>query len=208
MSLTLNPQLSKRGKVISLILFFVFTIAGISKGMVSVFYLLYLFWCDELLKTIFDGVAFISQRESIKDRTSFLSNLKGRFFLLMIYFVFIIVVFGMIINFKTTELIQHNFGVFFFQNPWFNLSLLTFFFRELNEALFKKENEIYSHHAFSPGILTLHLSIILGFLLFAFTAWRNQSAFTEHNNLSTILAIVPFLLIKLFFDYRAIQNEA
>lgn len=168
--------------------------------------MLYLFWCDELIRTIFDVLAYIFQPEHIKDKKQFGQNLRARFFLLGIYFVFIIVVFGLMMEFNNENLLQLNFEVFFFKNLWFNLTITNIVGRELYEFFSNDSSQIHSHTALSPGMIVLHISIIFGAFAYLFVAIKLPEAWNSIGNLRSLLAALPFLLLKLFFEWKGLTK--
>lgn len=190
---------------ISLVAMTVFTLIAIAKGQITVFYVIYLFWWDELLKTIFDVVALVTKHRQIPDSKSFRFSLQGRFFFLAIYIVFIVVFFGFLIDHDQGQQMIDNLEIFFFKNPWFTFTIIGFFIRELSEFLTQSENEIHSLDTLSPGIITLHISIILGGFLFGFFTWNKDA--TIDIALTRIALILPFLLLKLFFEWNSKRYE-
>lgn len=178
----------------------ILTIVAVASKNISVFYIIYLFWWDEVLKSIFDLLKNWSKRHQLENPKSYSSNIGGRFFFLSIYIVFIIVFFGLMIDSKNTDMIGLNFEVFLFMNPLFNFSLLSFLLREI--YLFRHpEEQIKTHHLLSRGIITLHISIILGILMWAFVSLKLQHLETY----ATIFAVIPFLLIKVLFEVYEIK---
>jgi hypothetical protein len=120
----------------------------------------------------------------------------------MVYIVFIIVFFGFMIDSKNKDMIGLNFEVFLFMNPLFNFSLVSILLREI--YLFRHpEASIITHTAFSSGIITLHISIILGILLWAFITLKLQ-AFESY---AVVLSIIPFMLLKVFFEIQEIKYK-
>ena len=168
----------------------------------TVFYILYLFWWDEFLKTVFDRLRYQFKKSQLVNPLVQLSNTKSRLFMLMIYLVFIFVFFGLILDWNNSNLVITNFEIFFFKNSLFNFSLLTFLLREI--YLYNKETSIITtHHFLSPGVITLHVSLVLGIFLSFFL----KREFIIFENYTAILAIIPFLIIKLFFEIKEIKSK-
>ncbi|WP_299225247.1 hypothetical protein [uncultured Psychroserpens sp.] len=180
----------------------VLTCIAVYNKSVSVFYLLYLFWWDELLKTSFDLLKYVSKKQELNLPKSSLINIRTRFFFLMIYIVFIVVIFGFVIDWKNNDLVINNVAVLLFKNTLFNFSLVTFLCREVY-LYFREENLFIGHHILSQGIITLHLSLIFGILLWFFLTQKIQ-LFEAY---ASIIALIPFLLIKLYFEVREIQHN-
>ena len=199
MSLTQNHRIAL-AEYLSLGAMTLFTIIAVANKSISVFYIIYLFWWDELLKSVFDILKYVFKKSHISNPKSFFLDTKGRFFFLMVYIVFIIVFFGFMIDSKNKDMIGLNFEVFLFMNPLFNFSLISILLREI--YLFRHpEASIITHTAFSSGIITLHISIILGILLWAFITLKLQ-AFESY---AVVLSIIPFMLLKVFFEIQEIK---
>lgn len=197
-----KEEKSTLAEYLSLFALITLTVIAIANKNISVFYIIYLFWWDELLKSIFDIFRYWFKKNQIENPKVYFSNMSGRIFFLIIYFVFILVFFGFMIDFKDYDLVGLNFEVLFFMNPLFNFSLLSFLLREIylykfNDAVLKP------HHVLSRGIITLHVSIILGIFLWAFITMKFQSL----KAYATIFSIVPFLLFKIYFEVQEIKSN-
>ena len=199
----INKKHKILGEYLSLIVMTCITIMAIYSKQITVFYIIYLFWCDEFLKTIFDGLRYRFKKEQIQNPTNYILNIKNRFFMLLIYLVFIIVCFGLILDWNNTDLVLGNFEVFFFKNTLFNISLITFLLREI--YLYKNNQLVLnSHHLLSSGIITLHISLILGIML----SFLIKKEFVVFENYAAVFAIIPFLLLKLYFEIQEIKYNS
>ncbi|AJR02782.1 hypothetical protein [Siansivirga zeaxanthinifaciens] len=195
-------QRPKIAEYLSLFVMTLITVLAIYNKQITVFYILYLFWWDEFLKTVFDRLRYQLKRNQLVNAVVQLSNTKSRLFMLMIYLVFIIVFFGLILDWNHSDLVLSNFEIFFFKNALFNFSLLTFLLREIYK--FRSDSHIgLTHHLLSPGVITLHVSLILGILLSFFL----KKEFIVFENYVAVLAIIPFLILKLFFEIKEIQYK-
>jgi hypothetical protein len=187
---------------LSLFAMVLFTSIAIVNKNISVFYILYLFWCDEFLKTIFDYLRYRFKNNASVYAPQYLSNTKSRLFMLMVYLVFIIVFFGLILDWKNQDLILSNFEVFLFKNQLFNFSLITFLLREVY-LFWNGTQPTASRHLLSRGIITLHVSLLLG-MLFWFLITKKIMMF---QNYATIISIIPFLILKIFFEVQEINAK-
>lgn len=186
---------------LSLFLMTIITVFSIINKQTTVFYILYLFWFDELIRTVFDRLKFYFRKNQIEDLSVFLSDNNNRFFMLSVYLVFILVFFGLMMDWKHYEIIGNNFSVFFFQNSLFNSSLITFLFREY--YLFKNNKaQLESKTLLSNGIIILHLSLIFG-IFFWFISTKKILFFQEY---ATLISIIPFLLLKIIFEIKS-ENQ-
>lgn len=178
------------------------TLLALNQKTISVFYILYLFWWDEFLKTIFDLARYAILKRKIQNPKIYLSIIKSRLFLLLVYLVFIVVFFALILNWRDTDLVLINFEVLFFKNWLFNFSIITFILREIYN--FQNDIRGYApHHMLSKGIITLHMSLVLG-MLFWFLVTKKFMFFMDY---ATLFSVIPFLLIKLFFEIQEIKNR-
>lgn len=176
----------------------ILTIVSVVSNQTTVFYILYLFWCDEFIRTVFDRIKYHYKQNQIENPMEFLSNNKERFFMLFVYFVFITIVFGLVINWKNYDIVGANFTVFLFQNSFFNYTLITFILRE---AYLYRENNLAleSKTLVSNGIIILHISLIFG-ILFWFLSTKKFHFFQEY---ATLISIIPFLVLKIIFEVKS-----
>lgn len=176
--------------------FLLTTILGIINEEVTVFYVIYLFWAQELLRTLVDFfyILFL-QKKTFSENWQFIKISFGSFFILWVYFAFIAVLFGFMLNRNNSELLINNIQVLTFHNLYFNITILVFlaqyiYFRS------KTNNAGLQLHIFNFRHIILHISIILGALI--------QLAIVPKLHIETkwtaALVILPFLLLKLFFD--------
>ncbi len=195
----MNPT-NKLVKYISLLVITVFTIFEIINKQTSVFYILYLFWFDEFMRTVFDRISYQYKTKNIENPVLFHQLNKERFFLLGVYFIFIVVLFGIIIDWKQMELIGLNYATFFFKNMYFNFSLLTLIAREI--YYYQSNNNLkQAKSVTSNGIIILHISIVLGMFLW-FLSTQKFQFMTDYSN---VISIIPFLLLKIVFESKAAE---
>jgi hypothetical protein len=199
----IKDEKSALAEYLSLFTMISLTVIALVNKNVSVFYIIYLFWWDEILKSVFDVLKYWFKKHRIKNQKEYLSNTTGRLFFLMIYIVFIIVFFGFMIDWKNPDLMGLNFEVLFFRNVFFNFSFLSFLLREIYLYIMD-DQEINPHGVLSRGIITLHISIILGVLMWAFITLKLKSL----QAYAMIFAIIPFLLFKIYFEILEIKNNA
>lgn len=204
---SLSLKKSRIAEILSLIVLSIITILAIANKQISVFYIIYLFWFDELLKTIFDFLKSIFKRTTITNLSQYKTFVKSRFFMLAIYLVFIIVCFGFMLDWESTDIIIGNFEVFFFKNHWFNFSVLGFLAREIAEYYYEDTTQPLAHHIASKGMITLHLSIIFGVFIWAFSSGKFGDINLNLGVYKSALAILPFLIIKFVFEIMEINQR-
>lgn len=186
----------KRIETISIILFSIFALL---RSEITVFYMLYLFWWQSFIHISVNVIKTIGHKNA-PNRSSLMRYIGGNFFLLFIYLIFIIVLFGTILNFKNTDLVLLNFQTIYFKNWSFNLNLIfifvfTVFFKKL-----EPDKITSSMAAFTIKNIILHISIILGALIQFFIVLRYDTIFTEDNLWGSVLVIAPFLILRALFD--------
>ncbi|HNS41896.1 MAG TPA: DUF6498-containing protein [Taishania sp.] len=183
---------------LELIYFLLFTLWGVANGQVTVFYLIYLFWFQELIRTIVDLFFIIKQQKTIAERWFSAKNSFGGFFILFIYFVFIVVLFGWMVNFKNSELLATNIGVFVFKNWYFNSTLILFFIEYLYFRT-QVDNSNLKIEIFNKRHIILHISIIAGAIIQMILLPK----LNIDNQWGNALVVLPFLLLKLFLNSQS-----
>ncbi|MCB0539025.1 MAG: hypothetical protein KDE33_16045 [Bacteroidetes bacterium] len=173
----------------------VITLLGIVQGQVTVFYIIYLFWFQELVRALVDFVCLFRKKKGISEKFNLIKTSYGSFFILFIYVVFIVILFGFMLNWKNTDLLGQNLLVLMFRNWYFNANIILFlaqyiYFR--NQA----DNTNLQMPLFSRRHIILHISIILG----AFIQLAIVPYFNLENMWVSALVILPFLLLKIFLD--------
>ncbi|SEF59351.1 hypothetical protein SAMN05421847_0404 [Halpernia humi] len=167
---------------------------------ISVFYMLYLFWWQALIE-IFTVIII-----NFKKTKNFINSAKlvsSSFFLMFIYFIFIIVLFGFVFAFRNEDLIMLNFQVFFFRNTTFNLNILLMLIFAV--LYFNSEKNIFyanqNFGVFSNRMLILHVSIILGAVIHFGSQHFLDVRFTK-SIYFYIISALPFLIIKSIFEWH------
>jgi hypothetical protein len=188
-----------------LLVFMCITAIGIVNGSISVFYLLYFFWWNELIRISIDKF-FLNRNKNIVNASKMQAPGFGPYFQMGIYFVFIVVFFGVLANIKNKDIFITNMGILFFQNVFFNVNLL-----------FVLVERIYLHKVHHPlkvetGIFTsnmivLHISIIVGAIMMFFVVGKFPETFTPDNLWGSLLVALPFLTLKTGAQYLSKDNE-
>lgn len=173
----------------------IITLLGVINGEVTVFYIVYLFWFQELIRTVVDAVFVFNKSKTTTAKSIFVSSMISSFFLLFVYLVFIVVLFGLILNLGNEKLMQQNILVVIFQNWYFNITMLLF---SVEYIYFRKneDNTSLALKIFNRRHIILHLSIILGGLI--------QMSLVPRLDLNIIwhsaVVVLPFLLLKIYID--------
>ncbi|WP_018341830.1 DUF6498-containing protein [Cytophaga aurantiaca] len=194
--------------ILSLLFFTVLTIVAVVVQEITIFYVIYIFWWDEFIKVLFDFFRYLFNKKEIETPLLVKASIGSRFFMLFIYIVFIIVCFGFIIEWNTENAISKNAQILLFQNIYFNISLISFIGREI--YVYRNKVQTINKVSFgmmSGSLITLHVSIILGILLWAVATKKLGSIPFELGSYSTILAIIPFLIIKFLFEWLTIRMK-
>ena len=193
-----NPTF-KKFEVITLT---VITLLAVFKGQATVFYLVYLFWFQELIRTLIDLTINNFKANKIVDKIDVIRSTFFNFFLLFVYGIFIIVTFGLLLDFKNKELFKQNILVFFFRNWYFNINLILFSIQYIIYRHQSQKTEV-AITVFNKRHIILHLSIILGAVIQMILVPRLP---IDQNIWTSVLVIVPFLLLKIFLD-RDYENS-
>ena len=189
---------------IDILTMLVITLLGITQGQVNVFYIIYLFWFQELIRTLVDFVYLIWEKKTIREKFDFIKISFGSFFILFIYVVFIVLLFGFMLNWGNRDLLGKNILVLMFRNWYFNANMLLF----LAEYIYfrsKSDKTNLQMPLFSRRHIILHISIIIG----GFMQLVVVPSFKLENNIwASALVIVPFLLLKIWIDKPEKVNNA
>lgn len=174
---------------------------GLIMGHVSVFYIIYLYWWHELISSVMDAVYFPAYKR-LHPEVTVGNPLFSRFFLLVIYFVFIVVLFGIMSNWGNEKLLTLNLMVFIFRDIGFNLSLIGLVVNEWWLRQYRPAAYVIQQNPFSGRMWVLHLSIIFGGMLYMAVTTGFFKGFKTEHPLTAVVAAVPFLLLKAFAAYR------
>lgn len=190
---------------ISLFFMTVFTAFSIVNKEISVFYIIYLFWFHEFLRNSIKIGFYLFKKEKIAFLEVYLKTIKSKSFILFVYFIFIFIFFGLMLDWENTDLIMINFEVLMFKNTLFNLTTALFLARELMSYYNNELEKNYKNVFLSNGVIILHISIILGMLIWGFlpkSIYENNS-----SNILSAIVIAPFLILKLFFEIVGINHH-
>ncbi len=168
-------------------------------GQTTVFYLIYFFWWNEVLRIIIDKLFYKRNPYAILLNP----NNVGIFASIIqmgIYFVFIVVFFGFLANWNNTELLMINMNILFFQNLFFNINLILVAAERIYLHKFRLLLKV-SFGSFTPNMIVLHISIILGAVIMLFVVRNFPDVFTPTNFWGSVIIILPFLLLKLFISH-------
>lgn len=176
--------------------FLLITFIGLINKEVSVFYIIYLFWFQEFIRTLFDVIFLLKQAKTVNQKFEVLKSSFGNFFLLFIYFVFIVLIFGFMLNSNDSSLLGKNILVLFFKNWFFNINLILF---SVEYFIFKHNQNTFQYPIviFNRRHIILHLSIILGAIiqLILLPKWN-----FDKYSIASFVVILPFLLLKFYFS--------
>jgi hypothetical protein len=176
------------------VIFTIITLASVLNNQTTIFYLIYFFWWNEVICTVIDSFFNKYNPNSSIDSTTKKVGFNT-FFLLGIYLVFIVVFFGFIANFENTSITTTNLGILAFQNWFFNANLLFVVVERVTLHLTNQPLQIY-FGGFTPNMIVLHISIILGGLLMFFVVKQFPEIFTPDNAWGSVIILLPFLVLK------------
>lgn len=199
-----------RSSVFSIFIFAVLTTFWVFTGKANLFFLIYIFWWDEFIKTIFAFFNRTFRKKQIENLIVFSTMLKERFFMLFVYFIFIVVIFAFILSFASNNFQKNyiTFEVLFFRNWGFNLSLLFIICKEIVQyKMIDKTEKITDKNLSFGALIVLHVSIILGVLLWTLASGK-FAIFDGVGENADKFIILPFILIKFFFDWLNLKSES
>ncbi|WP_299097520.1 hypothetical protein [Winogradskyella sp.] len=181
------------------IIFTVLTALSVGYGQTTVFYVIYFFWWSEFIRII---IKSIFQRFNKSNNSNQLEAklMFGSLFMMLIYLVFIIVFFGLIANWNNSEITLTNMKIMFFRNWFFNINLLFVLLEHIYINL-NSNNTIAVFGQFTSNMLVLHISIILGGIIMFFIVKPFPETFSPDNLWSSVLIILPFLLLKMGMQF-------
>lgn len=173
---------SKAYKWINLIFIFVLPIIGILRAEVTVFYILYLYWFQELIVAVLNWIYARKNKAEVASK-GHSSLIIYNLFTLGIYLVFIIVLFGFMANWGPTDLIVKNIMIISFGVQLFNLNLLGILLNEWGNRQFMNATSktIKENFPLSGKLLVLHVGIILGGVAYFFIVKRFPETFAPTN---------------------------
>ncbi len=186
------------------LIFTTFTLLSVLNGQTTVFYLIYFFWWNELLRIVIDRLMYKKNPNS-KFVGDTRDSIFSSFFLMAIYVIFIIVFFGFIASVDNNEIIFVNMEVLVFMNWFFNINL----FLAATERVFLHKTHqplLVTFGGFTPNMIVLHISIIVGAIIMFFVVKQYPKIFTPDNLWASVLIVLPFLLLKRLAAYFATND--
>lgn len=179
------------------------TIFALINKEITVFYMLYLFWWQALIEIF----AKMIREYRITHSLSKVYNIgKPGLFMMFIYLIFIVILFGVAFTFSNEDLFIVNAQVLAFQNIPFVLNLALFGVIAIINAFSKSEDELINFGIFSPKMAILHISIILGAVVHFGVQHYYPESF-EDSIYPYIFSAIPFLLLRTFFDWKMLEDK-
>ena len=205
---SLIGQQARHYRQLDFLTFAVLTLLAVLSGQTTVFYLIYFFWWNELVRIVMDRIyykrntnAVLVADENEKGRSV---DFLGGLFLMGIYWVFIVVFFGFIAGWGNSEITTTNMRVLFFQNWFFNGNVIFVLFERLYLHKTQQPLKIY-FGVFNPNAIVLHLSIIIGGVLMFFVVKGYPELFTPENRWGSVVIVLPFLLLRMLVNYMTVS---
>ena len=178
------------------LVFMLLTLLSVLNGQTTVFYLMYFFWWNEVIRLIVDRLYFKKNPNAINEDWQS-TGFMGGLFSMGVYWVFLVVFFGFIAASNNRDIIFTNMEVLFFQNWFFSINLIFVLVERI--YLHRKQQPLTIHFgAFNPNMIVLHISIIVGGVILFFLVRQYPATFTPENTWGSVLIVLPFLLLKSF----------
>lgn len=157
----------------------------------TIFYLIYLYWWQELIASAIEGIYYAKNSEAYPEIPG--NPFWPRFFLLFVYFVFIIIFFGLVSDWGNDQRIKKNLEIFFFRDLFFIINLVGLLMNDWLHKSSATHRLMISSDPFKGIMFVMHISIILGgtTLFIGNTAWAG----------------LPFLFIKAYVDFKQQNKE-
>lgn len=189
------------------LIFTTLTLLSILSGQTTVFYLIYFFWWNELIRLAVDRLCYKRNPNALYEDGR-ATDFRGSLILMGIYWVFIVVFFGFIAATDTqgTDIIIANMAVLFFRNWFFNLNLIFVLLERIYLHKTRQPLQIY-FGAFNPNTIVLHISIIVGGVVMFFVVKEYPKIFTPENRWGAALIALPFLLLKMGMQYLTASDN-
>ena len=185
---------------LNFLLTIVFPVISILQGNTTVFYIVYLYWWQELIASLLDRWYY--KHKDNADPTVLANPLGARLFLLFVYFVFIVALFGVMSSWGNIHQMRINLLVFLFRDVLFNINLIGIV---LNEWWLRQKMDGVRHHFYNPfsgRMMVMHISIIVGGFVSVFAMNHFPKLFSSDNIWLSVLVAMPFLLLKAFMIRR------
>lgn len=206
----------KNINILFLVLFSAYAIYSITYQNASIFFIVYLFWFDELIRSISMYIQLKMYTEDLQIVPKFtkaqsLTNVKTRFFFLFVYSVFIVIVFGLFFHLdkENTDALGRNIEIVFFKDLAFNVCIMIAIVREIIQirtASLNRNALIPIFSAMSGNLITIHVSIILGAFLWAITSGKFTSFSFTLGSFNKYAIILPFFIVKFCVDLYVINH--
>lgn len=190
-------------RLVDIIIMTFLTALSIYNEQATVFYIIYLFWWHEFLSFVINSFF-----DKLYKRKKEVVPNNSTSFLLTIYLIFIIVIFGIIANWNNQDAVITNLGVMFFKNLYFNINLL-FIITEICFYNIQNNHKIpaQANSGFTANMIVLHISIILGAFALFFVVRKFPEIFTTENTWASLLIISPFLLLRFIVQMYRLKNS-
>ncbi len=206
----------KKVNLIFLVLFTAYAVYSVIYQSASLFFIIYLFWFDEVVRSISLYFQVKLYKEDIRKVPEFpkyiaLDNVKSQFFFLFIYSIFIIIVFGIFfyLGDDTKDELVTNVRIFLFKDISFNMCIMISIIREILKVRIRYLDRLTSIPRFSAmngHLLTLHVSIIFGGLAWAVTSGKFSSFHLDLGVYNRYAVAIPFFVTKFLVDLHQINR--
>lgn len=191
----------KKNKILSSLHLFgtlLLTIFALVNMETTVFYMLYLFWWQALIE-IFINIAL--EYRASKSLFQSIRKSYSSIYVMGMYLVFIVILFGFVFSISNLRLFQINAQVFMFQNLTFNFNIILSLLIAVIRVADNSAEDMSNIGIFSIKMLILHISIILGaFIHFGLKHFYPETF--EDSFYPYLFSAIPFLLIRTFFDWK------
>jgi hypothetical protein len=170
-------------------------------GLTTVFYIVYLYWWHELISSTLDAFYLYLHKKRNPD-VHIKSPYRGRLFVLAIYFVFIVILFGFVTDWRNRDLLVMNLRVLMLNDLFFVVNLACLFLNEWwIRYRYAKKYDV-AQNPFAGRMIVLHVSIIGGAVMYFWLSQEFPKTFGPGNLWGSVIIAAPFLLAKAILTWN------
>lgn len=165
------------------------------------FYVVYLFWCEEFIRYVFEMIFYSANKHKIEGYHSFDRYKSSRLGFLVVLWVLIYVIYGKLFVVGADDY-AFNQEILHFKSIWFNSYLLlsilraTFFWHKQFKISKQQEKVLIDYS--ENGIWIMTISIMVG-------TYIGLSFLDDFSYDSVLVIALPFVVLKTLIEYNVIR---
>lgn len=173
----------------------------LSTGQMTMFYVVYLFWFEELIRYFFEMYYYSENKHKIERYHSFDRFKSARLGFLFVLWFLIYPIYGKMF---VTDAEDYTFNkqIVHFESVWFNSYLLlnvlrAFVFWRKQLKIARNQEKVFIDYS-ENGIWIMTLSIIV-------STWIGLSYLDDLTNQAVIVIAIPFITLKALIEFNVIR---